>query len=128
MLLTSKRAAIRKKQLKEEDPLVVMKIVEEDNLDLEYLEMLKNIENDTVTQDLQLESEIRQLLGNRSRMSVVTLEAGTRLIVKDESEILIPRKLRTQMMDILHYTHCRDEAMLRQCKRKIFWPGMRKDL
>ena len=56
-------------------------------VDLEYLEMLNNIENYTGTQDLPLESEIRQLLGCRSRMSVVTLEAGTRLIVKDETDI-----------------------------------------
>ena len=61
-------------------------------------------------------------------MSIVMLEAVTRLIVNNESEILIPRKLRTHMMDILHYTHCGDEAMLRKCKRKIFWPGMKKDL
>ena len=91
----SKRATIRKKQLEEEDPLVI-KVAEESNLDLEYLEMLNNIENDTETQDLPLESEIRQMLRYRyryrfrKRMSVVTLEGGTRLIVKDESEILIP--------------------------------------
>ena len=104
-----------------------MKIAEEGNMDLEYLEML-NIENDTEIQDLPLDSEIKQLLSFRKRLSVVTLEAGTRIIVKDESKILIPRNLRKQMLDILHYTHCADEAMLRQCKRKIFWPGMRKDL
>jgi len=61
----SKRATIRKKQLEEED-LLVIKLAEESNLDLEYLEMLNNIENDTMTQDLSLESEIRQLLGCRS--------------------------------------------------------------
>ena len=39
-----------------------MKIAEEGDMDLEYLEMLNNIENDTETQDLPLDSEIRQLL------------------------------------------------------------------
>ena len=61
-------------------------------------------------------------------MSIVTLDPGTRLIVNDESEILIPRKLREQMLDILHYTHSAEEAMMRQYKRKIFWSGMKKDL
>ena len=65
LLKMSKRATIRKKQLEEED-LLVIKLAEESNLDLEYLEMLNNIENDTMTQDLSLESEIRQLLGCRS--------------------------------------------------------------
>ena len=45
LLQTSKRAAIRKKQLEMEDPLV-MKIAEEGNLELEHLEMLNKIENE----------------------------------------------------------------------------------
>ena len=68
-----------------------MKIVEEGNIDLEYLEMLNNIENDTKTQDLPIDSEVRQLLSARSRMSVGTLEEDTRLVLKEEWEILIPR-------------------------------------
>ena len=48
LLQTSKRVAKRKKQLEMEHPLV-MKIAEEGNLDLEYLEMLNNIENETET-------------------------------------------------------------------------------
>ena len=47
----SKKATIRNQQLETEDPLV-MKIVEEANMDIEYIEMLNNIENDTETQDL----------------------------------------------------------------------------
>ena len=42
LLQTSKREAIRMKQLEMEDPLV-MKIAEEENMDLEYLEVLNNI-------------------------------------------------------------------------------------
>ena len=38
--------------------------------------MLNNIESDIETQDLPLESEIRQMLGFRNRMSVVTLETN----------------------------------------------------
>ena len=49
---------------------------------------------------------------------IVALEAGTRLIVK-ESDISIPKKLRKLMLDILHYTHWGDEAMLRQCKKDL---------
>ena len=51
-------------------------------------------------------------------MSFVALEAGTRVIVK-ESEISIQKKLRKLMLDILLYTHCGDEAMLRQCKKDL---------
>ena len=64
----------------------------------------------------------------KDRMSIVTLEAGTRLIVKDESENIIPRKSREQMMNILQYTHSAEESMLWQCHKKIFWLGMMKQL
>ena len=50
-----------------------MKLGGENNLGLDQPEMLKNIENDIATQDLSIESEIRQLQGCRNRMSVVTL-------------------------------------------------------
>ena len=70
-----------------------MKLAEEGRLDSEYLEMLNDIENDTVTQDLPLESERRKLSGYRNTLSVVILPAGTRLIVAEETEILIPKKL-----------------------------------
>ena len=53
-------------------------------------------------------------------MSIVTLSVGTRLIVKDETEILILKTLREEMIRISHFTDSEDEAMLRQTKRKIF--------
>ena len=34
-----------------------MKIAEEGNMEIEYLEMLNNIENDTETEDLSIDSE-----------------------------------------------------------------------
>ena len=47
----SKRALIRQKQLEEEDPLVI-KIAEEGSKDIEYLDMLNSLEDDTDTKDL----------------------------------------------------------------------------
>ena len=91
-----------------------MKIAEEVNMDREYIEMMNHIENDTEFEHLPSESELEQLKDVKDRISIVTFEAGTRLIVKDESEILIPRKLREHMLKIT------EEWMLRQCHRKIF--------
>ena len=54
----------------------MIKLGDESNLYLEYIEMLNNIENDTKTKNLLLEREIRQLSGRRNRMSVA-LAAGT---------------------------------------------------
>ena len=105
-----------------------MKIAEEANMDPDYMEMMSHIENDTEFENIPPDSELKQLKELIDKMSIVTLEAGTRLIVKDEFEILIPMKLKEQMLNTLHFTHSAAESMIRQCHQKIFWPGMRKHL
>ena len=51
-----------------------MKLAEEGNLDIEYLEMINAIENDTETKDLPDDSKIRQLTGCRDKLSIVTCQ------------------------------------------------------
>ena len=46
-----------------------MKIAEEGNLEIAYLEMLNVIENDTETKELPDDSEIRQLSGCRNKVN-----------------------------------------------------------
>ena len=62
------------------------------------------------------------------QMSVINLDSGTRLIVKDETEILIPKCLRKQMEDILHFSHSAAPSMITQCIGKIFWPSNTRHL
>ena len=61
-------------------------------------------------------------------LAIVEMENGTRLIVRDETEILIPKSMRTEMVRVLHMTHQADTAMTQQARGKIFWPGMKGDL
>ena len=49
----SKKATIRNKQL-------VMKIAEEANMDLEYIEIMNHIENDTEFENIPPESELNK--------------------------------------------------------------------
>ena len=127
LLPLSKRATVRTKQLETDDPLVV-NIADLGNLDVEYLSMMNAIENKVESKDLQSDSELRQISGCRDQISLVEMEKGTRLIVKNETEILIPKSMRAEMMRVLHLSHSGDVSMLLQAKNKIFWPGMRKDL
>ena len=87
------------------------------NIDLEYLRMM-----------MPANSELRKVSGGLNILALVELENGTRLIVKDETEIMIPASMREEMIRILHLTHQADTAMLTQAKQKIFWPGMKNDL
>jgi hypothetical protein len=59
---------------------------------------------------------------------LIEMGNGTRLIVKDETEILIPKALREEMTRVLHLSHSGDISMMIQAKSKIFWPGMKRDL
>ena len=52
-------------------------------------------------------------------MALVELENRTRLIVKDETEILIPASMREEMVRIFHLTHQADTAMLTQAKQTV---------
>ena len=123
----SKKATIRNKQLEKEDPLV-MKIAEEANMDLEYIEMMNHIELDTDFDDIAPDCELKQMKEFRDRMSLVTLDGGNRLIVKDKTEIQIPRGQRNQIIETLHFSHSAADSMILQCKRKIYWPGIKQAL
>ena len=76
----SKRALVRQKQLEDEDPLV-MKITEEESINIEYLEMLNALKNNVETKDLPDDNELRQLSGCKDQISMVTLKDGKILIV-----------------------------------------------
>ena len=106
--------------MEKNDPLVQKK-AEEANLDYEYVEMMNYIEGDTEFKETDTKDDL-------PHMSVITLDSGNRLIVKDEMEILIPKCLRKQIEFIPHFSHAAAQSMITQCKGKIFWPSMRRSL
>ena len=56
------------------------------------------------------------------------LDSGARLVVRDGTEILIPRTARKEIIWILHLTHAATDTMMLQTKSRLFWPRMRVDL
>ena len=58
----------------------------------------------------------------------MTLESGHKLIIRNDNEILVPRKAREKMCQTLHFTHHSKEMMMKQAKDKIFWPSMKGEL
>merc|ERR1712240_553419 len=96
--------------------------------DIEYLAMVKDIEGNIPSKELSEDSELRQLAASREEIKVIQLGRGLRLIVRDESEILVPKSARNRMMQNLHLVHSGPESMMFQAKKKFFWPGLKKDL
>ena len=109
------------------DPLVE-RIAEEANLDPDYIEMLNILEADVPYEKINAQSDLKMLKNDLPHMSIITFDSGDRLIVKNETEILVPKCQRSHMVDILHMSHAADQAMVTQCRGKIFWPGMRTAL
>ena len=126
-LETAKSAASTKESADTADPLV-KRLGEMAAEDLEYMEMVACVENNTQTKHLHQESELKLLEGIRQDLGTITLSNGTTLIVKDGREILIPKGAREDLIKKLHLTHGSDSLMLRLCENKFFWPQYKRDL
>ena len=83
----SKVMKVRRQQMEKLDPLV-QRIAEEANLDTEYIEMLNYIEADVDYEEIDSNSELKALKEDLQHMSIITLDSGNRLIVKNRTEIL----------------------------------------
>ena len=90
--------------------------------------MLHHIENRSLK--LTRRFELQPIHDSIPRLGIVELENGTRLIVRDASEILIPRPSREEFIKKLHLTHAATETMMLQTIGRIFWPeiGLRNKM
>ena len=70
--------------------------------------------------NLPKENELKKIKDHKQSLSVVTLESGHKLIIRNDSEILVPMKAKEKMCRTLHFTHHSDEMMMKQAKDKIF--------
>ena len=127
LLPMSKRAHWHKKQLEVEDPLV-LELAQAGSIDSNYVSMCNDIENNTAAKDLPEDSELKTVSGLLESLSVFTMSDGSRIIVRDNQEIFVPKKERSRMLKTIHLTHPCDEVMLFNCKQKIFWPKMRQNI
>ena len=127
ILSMSKRASIYVKQLEVLDPMVV-ELAQIGARDPAYVNMLNDVENGVNPKNLSQDSELKRVEGSLAHLGLVTLPDGNRLIVKNGSEVFIPKSERKRILETIHLDHMSDQVMIRQTKGKIFWPGMRKQI
>ena len=70
--------------------------------DNDYINIIHNIESGTEFKDIDKECELSKLHNFRKNLSVITLKGGESLVLKDNAEIMIPKKER---QNILHFAH-----------------------
>ena len=87
----STRKALRAKQVEIEDPLVA-KLAETGAEDPDYIEMIKTVQEADF--NIPKENEIKKIKDHKLCLSIITLESGHKLIVRNDSEILVPRQAR----------------------------------
>ena len=50
------------------------------------------------------------------------------LVVRDGTEILIPKAAGQEIIKILYLTHAATDTMVLQTRNRLFWPRMRAEL
>ena len=70
--------------------------------DNDYLSMIHHIEAGSDISEISQECELSRLHNHISRLSVHTLRGGQVLILRDNYEILIPKKERANILNLAH--------------------------
>ena len=125
ILKMSKRTKVHQKQLETSDPLVVELAAAADP---EYIEATIQIENGVLVKDTPTDCLLREVEGSFSDLSVAVLDNGSKLIIRDGTEVLIPKDRRLDLVQKLHESHGSPDTMFRQTKHRFFWPGLKKQL
>ena len=78
--------------------------------------MLQNVENKTEFKHLPEDSELWLIRDSLPHLGIVELASGERLVVRDATEVLIPKSARKDVITILHLTHLATKYMMLQTK------------
>ena len=70
--------------------------------DPDYINMIHHVEVGTDRENVDQECELSKLHNWQNNLSVITLKECQSLILKDNCEILIPKKERDNILNIAH--------------------------
>ena len=93
LMTLSTRRALRAKQVEKEDPLV-LQIGEHGSEDEEYVDMMNCLENEDYN---FAPDELKNISKYKTDLSVINLENGRGIIVRNGCEILISKPIRERM-------------------------------
>ena len=104
------------------------KMAERAGEDQEYQKMIRYLEEGTPAEEMDKSSEIFTMNGERQYLGTVKLANGFKLIVKNESEVLVPEGDREAILEELHSTHLSSQGMKKLTRGRITWKGMNKQI
>ena len=94
----------------------------------EHVAMVAHIELGTEVGEISKECELSNIQSSYKDLSTVTLKGGKTLILKHNSEIMVPKNERANILGIAHQTHLGQEMMINQLRGKVFWAKMNSDI
>ena len=109
-----------------QDPLVE-NLGQIGSLDQEYLGLIALVENRTRPKDLPADSKLKKVEGSLQELRVVQLRGGDRILARD-SAVYIPKPARSNILKVLHLSHAAPGSMINNCKGRVYWPEMRKQI
>ena len=123
----SRSLSTKEAGLEIKNPLVHWISVEGEQDD-DYHEMIKCINDNDPARGVSASSEMKNMESFCNLLSVKELSNNKMIIVNDGTEVLIPKNLRKEMIQRLHYTHLAQDSMIQIAKNSFFWPGIKRDL
>ena len=95
-----------------DDPWVMDLAVTVSN-DANYMNMVSHIELGTEISEMSQECERSQMSSDYKRLSTLTLKGGRTLILWDNTEIMVPKAERENILRIAHQMHLGHDMMVK---------------
>ena len=103
----------------------VIKVAEGAKHDPDYCYILQAIRERTEPRYLREDSEAKQMEGELKYLRIAETEGGE-IITRNNTEVVIPKNFREEILTMLHAGHRAEAAMLQQSRGRFWWSGMRE--
>ena len=104
------------------------RVAERAKNDPDYQKMIKYLDEGTHVEEMDKDSELYLMEGERQFMGTFKCSNGYSLIVKNSEEVLIPKEAREAILEEMHSTHLGVQGMKKLARGKMTWISMNKDI
>ena len=108
--------------------MTIEAVLEEGNNDSQYQTLLATLKDGSFAKSQRnKKSTIREFYNVKERFSIVN---GVIMYIFEDGKprILIPRALRSKIIDNLHAANQGSTSMSSRARQSVYWPGMDRDI
>ena len=90
--------------------------------------MVKYLNEGTPVEEMDKNSELYLMEGERQFMGTFKCSNGYSLVVKNNEEVIIPKEAREAVLEEMHSTHLGVQGMKKLARGKMTWINMSRDI